>query len=235
MIEAEEKKGTVMDRIWPLAPAMVVAFGALVVTLGGFWAAWRQSSFNSELREKNAEIARLQQENANAITGGASFCWMAFQVFAADGSAVNAFSMPDDLMLVPNFIHGGMYPLYDVSARIVDIEMIRSDIYKASTVVQVGNMTPGFASSSGARIFHHGKDFYFNIFYVARNGSWLQKLRMRWVGDGWAMAVIVLQGLGGGKELYREVSANYPRDEKGEVEWDEKPKPQQPPPQPEKK
>jgi hypothetical protein len=83
-------------------------------------------------------------------------------------------------------------------------------------------MTPGFAVTSAARVAHHGKDFNFNIFSVARNGSWLQKPRMRWVGDGWASASKVTGGLGGGKELLREVSANYPRGGNGEVDWDER-------------
>lgn len=83
-------------------------------------------------------------------------------------------------------------------------------------------MAPGsYAKTTGLRIPHHGKNVNFNVFYVARNGSWLQKLRMRWVGNGWALANRVLEGLGGGKELMLEVSPNYPRDAAGNVEWDE--------------
>ena len=58
----------------PLAPAFVVALGAIFVAAGGFWAASRKSGFNAELREKNEEIARLQKANTGAITGGDSFC-----------------------------------------------------------------------------------------------------------------------------------------------------------------
>jgi hypothetical protein len=115
-----------------------------------------------------------------------------------------------------------MYPLYDVSARVVDIDMIRTGFNIASRVVPVGNMTPGFSVPPGGRIVHYGKDFNFNVFYVGRNGAWLQRLRMRWVSDGWATASIVNQGMGGGKELYREVSPNYPVNDKREVEWDDK-------------
>jgi hypothetical protein len=210
----------------PLAPAFVVAVGAFFVTFGGFWAAKRQSNFNAELREKNEEIARLQQENAGAITGGDSFCWMALQVVGLNGELVNANSMPDDLILIPNFIHKGKYPLYDVSARIIDIDEWKKNITQAmqtTKTVSIGNMTPGFWTTTPIRLTHHGKDFNFNIFYVARNGSWLQKLRMRWVGDGWASASRVAEGLGGGKELLQEVSANYPRGDNGNVDWDTTP------------
>jgi hypothetical protein len=149
---------------------------------------------------------------------------VAFQIVDLKGQLVNAHSMPDDLILIPNFVHQGPYPLYDVSANIVDVDEIKKDVTRATTMANVANMAPGsYAKTTGIRISHHGKDLNFNIFYVARNGSWLQKLRMRWVGNGWASANRVLEGLGGGKELMLEVSPNYPRDAAGDVEWDEKP------------
>jgi hypothetical protein len=204
----------------PLAPAGLILLGAIVVAFGGFWQASRQSRFNAELRQKNEEIARLQKENTGVITGGDSFCWMSFQIVGLKGEPVNANNMPDDLLLVPNFIHKGKYPLYDVSARIIDIDE-KKDIERATKTVSIGNMTPGFVTTTAVSLTHHGKDINFNIFYVARNGSWLQKLRMYWVGDGWASANRVAEGLGGGEELLQEVSANYPRDEHGNVIWDE--------------
>ena len=81
-----------------------------------------QSNFNIDIRAKNEEISRLQQENVNAITGGDSFAFVGFQVFGMDGSAVNANTMPDDLLLVPAFLHKGRYPLYDVTVRFVDVD-----------------------------------------------------------------------------------------------------------------
>jgi hypothetical protein len=68
-----------------------------------------------------------------------------------------------------------------------------------------------------------GQDFSYNVFYIARNGAWVQSLRMRWVGNGWAIANKVVGGPEN-KELYREVGANYPLNGKGEVDW-EVPKP----------
>jgi hypothetical protein len=93
----------------------------VIVAFGTFWAAWRQSNFNAAIREKNEEIARLQREAAAAITGGDSFAWVAFSIFAANGSPVNAFAMPEDLLLVPNFHLVGKYPLYGRSARFADV------------------------------------------------------------------------------------------------------------------
>jgi hypothetical protein len=113
-----------LSRLWPLAPALVIAFGALLVTIGGFWAAYRQSHFNAELREKNEAISRL--------TGGDGFCWVAFQIVDSQGQLVNAYSMPDDLILIPNFVHQGRYPLYDVSANVVDIDELKKDVARAT-------------------------------------------------------------------------------------------------------
>jgi hypothetical protein len=208
-------------RVSPFFPAMLVFVGALFVAAGGFWAAWRQSNFNMEIREKNEEIARLQGESRNAITGGDSFAYALFQVFAADGSAVNAYAMPDDLLLVPNFIHRGQYPLYDVAVRFANVAGGRLDLSSAIRDYPVGNMAAGLATvARGIRLPHHGKDLEFNIFFSARNGIWTQFLRMRWVGNGWAMANKVMRGT---QELYRETSTNFPRREDGSIDWDVEP------------
>jgi hypothetical protein len=211
-----------MRSLWPFAPAFFVFAGAILVAIGGFWASWRQSNFNAEIKEKNEEIARLQRENANAITGGDSFCWMGLSVPDPGTAAV----------AIPIFIHQGKYPLYDVAARIVDLdeyarlkaakEGIAASNALLGTAVPVGNMTPGFSTDTGIRLSHpSGKNFTYNVFYVARNGSWIQMLRMRWTGNGWTLATKV-QGLTHqDKELYREVSPDYPLNAHGDVDWDE--------------
>jgi len=79
-----------IERLSPFFPAMVVFVGALFVAAGGFWASLRQSNFNAEIRQKNEEIARLQSESTNTITGGYSFAYVMFQIAALDGSPVNA-------------------------------------------------------------------------------------------------------------------------------------------------
>jgi hypothetical protein len=93
----------------------------------------------------------------------------------------------------------------------------------------VGNLAPGFSATTPAiRLRHHGKDITYNIFFVARNGGWTQILRMRWVGDGWATANKVLKG---SQQLFREVSANFPRTEDGKIDWQDKSAEQTEPPE----
>jgi len=208
-----------IDRLAPFFPALVVFLGAILVAAGGFWAAWRQSNFNAEIRNKNETIIGLQQENTNAITGGDSFAYVGFRIFSLDGKSPNANAMPDDLFLVPDIIHSGKYPLYDVKVRFHQTGVPSSQSIAGEKNYPLGNLAPGFATSSSVvRFQHHGKDINYNIFFAARNGGWVQILRMRWMGNGWAAANKVLKGK---TVLLREVSNNFPRTEDGKIDWQE--------------
>jgi len=219
-----------MARLSPFFPAMLVVVWALLVAAGGLWASWRQSSFNTEIRNKNDEIAQLQRENANAISGGDSFARVDLHIIGADGLAVNAHAMPDELLLVPIIIHEGRYPLYDVTVSFLELtqgkaaflEVARGkapfDSGGALRAYPVGNLAPGLAWTSNIRLPHHGKDIEFNIFFAARNGVWTQLLRWRWIGDGWTRATKVLRGT---QELHRQVAPNFPRQQDGSIDWGE--------------
>jgi len=63
-----------MSRLTPYAPAILVLIGAILSTVGIFWASLRQFNFNFRLAAQSEEIARLQKENADLVTGGDSFC-----------------------------------------------------------------------------------------------------------------------------------------------------------------
>jgi len=58
-----------MLRLWTFAPAIIICAGAIIAAFGGFWAAYRQSNFNTEISAKNEEIIRLQQANINTLKG----------------------------------------------------------------------------------------------------------------------------------------------------------------------
>jgi hypothetical protein len=62
-----------MLRLWPFAPAFVVLVGAILVAGGSFWAGFRQSNFNAEIRAKNEQITTLQQENIRILKGADFF------------------------------------------------------------------------------------------------------------------------------------------------------------------
>jgi hypothetical protein len=132
-----------MAKFAPFYPAAFVFVGAVLVAIGGFWASWRQSNFNIEIRKKNEEIALLQKQSADAIIGGDSFAEVAFSVLDRSGNMPNAHAMPDALLLVPTVIHRGRYPLYDVSARIAEVPIAKGDIRNALKNYPVGKYDSG--------------------------------------------------------------------------------------------
>lgn len=214
---------TLCQILWQFLPAILIVAGAGLAAWGGFWQAYRQSLFNSELRQKNDKIIELQQQSAGAITGGDSFAEMVLQVPDATTGAV----------AMPIFAHHGKFPLYNVSARILDLGEYRrlsaAKNYEAAsaalqgTEISVGSLTPGFARGPMVALQHpSGRDFSYSVFFVARNGAWNQQLRMKWMGNGWSVATRIF-GLSEGKELYRRVTPDYPLGPNGEVDWEEKP------------
>jgi hypothetical protein len=211
--------------LWQFLPAIFIVAGAVLAACGGFWQAVRQSNFNSELRQKNDQIIELQQQSAGAITGGDSFAEMVLEVPDVTTGAV----------AMPTFAHHGKFPLYDVTARIVDLGEYRrleaaKNFLAATTALQgtevsVGSLTPGFSRGPMAALQHpSGRDFSYNVFFVARNGAWIQQLRMKWIGNGWSEATRI-SGLSEGKELYQKVTPGYQLGPNSEVEWEDKPTP----------
>src|SRR5271156_1422945 len=97
-----------MPRFAPFYPAFLIFLGAVLVACGGFWASWRQTNFNAQLREKNEELVRLQTAQSELITGGDSFCFLLFDI----GN--------DTHQLI--FTNRGTFPLYDVEAELFDLD-----------------------------------------------------------------------------------------------------------------
>ncbi len=204
-----------MSRITPYAPAILVVLGAILSTVGIFWASVRQFNFNSRLAAQSEEIARLQKENASLVTGGDSFCHMDFVI---DRSISG--NDPNDLSLTPIVLHKGKYPLYGVYARIVDIDQLKKGIQQNWKSHNLGDLPPGPASETSIRLAHYGRHVNYNIFYTARNGTWIQMFRMRWIDERVSTATRIIKEHDG-EELYQQASPNFPRGANGEIDWDE--------------
>jgi hypothetical protein len=123
------------------------------------------------------------------------------------------------LMYVPGqgdlaFIHTGKYPLYGVSARIVDFDQIKTNL--GGKTVPVGDMIRGHANAESipAGIPTTGDHFNANIFFTARNGDWIEMLRVVRVNDGWSRAVRVMglfTSLRKEKTMCETIDTNFPR------------------------
>ena len=190
-----------------------------------------------ELQTATAETARLQRLNnqveaqllqlANTntslarkgiatVTGGDSYCYMDF-IYQFGGHT-------------PVFLHSGKYPIYDLSARIVDLEaMTRHPSLDAimGNNVEIGEMQVGrtWSKLDWSIPFTDEQSQDFNIFFSARNGVWTEKLRLRKVRDHWSNALQVwLSPLGTAKPpakpILEKVANDFPRNAQGTIDWD---------------
>lgn len=145
-----------------------------------------QRQFNATMKRSD-QVVRLQvnalnglSTNLNTLTGENSFCYLAFV------------PSQQDLM----FIHIGQFPLYGVSARIVELDN--------SNKVEPEHLM-GITISIGDVIQHHASiqplpsgvgsapdHFNANIFFTARNGDWTELLREQLIKDKWVKAMRIL-------------------------------------------
>jgi hypothetical protein len=172
---------------------------------------------SDELSKKSDAIAHLNRELKNSVIGGDSFCYLALSFFS-DTDATNF----GELVVV----HQGKYHLYDVHARIFDLD--KSDEVESrgitletmkltNTNIAIGNLLPGHTRKIAQMNLGNATERRFNIFFNARNGDFTQVLRFRKVGGRWQHATKVDRG----KDLppFEEITPGYPRNNKGQVDW----------------
>ncbi len=56
----------------------------------------------------------------------------------------------------------------------------------------------------------------FNVFFMARNGQWIQETRMRKIDKEWFNATRVKRGK---NNLYEHVQKGFPLNKNNEVDW----------------
>jgi hypothetical protein len=198
-------------------PPGLVMTGAVLAALGAFWASAQKAQFEHELRLKSEELAELSKTTLAAVTGGDSFCYIA--VSQPSPGTSRALAM---------VIHTGEHPLYDVSARLVDLDKFDglkgqgTYTYEAlnstQTLIQLGTLIPKHAGELGRWDLNAFPLRGMNIFFTARNGGFTECLRVRRVGDSWAQAILVTRE-GGGTTLFEQVDAAFPREPDGKVDW----------------
>jgi hypothetical protein len=98
-----------IGELW--GPSGLILLAALLGAIGVFWAETRKNFAERQLREKSDKIAELNEKVAGLVTGGDSFCY--FQIGSLDPATNRG-------ILVA--LSSGQYPLYEVTARIVDLQ-----------------------------------------------------------------------------------------------------------------
>lgn len=111
--------------------------------------------FERDLRIKSDEIAKLNREIVNFVTGGNSFRFM--EISINDDRRGGSFVV----------LHQGDHPLYDVQARIFDIpEFIRhnrnmtfNNWNRINTIINISNISKGPASMLGPQVILDGSKY----------------------------------------------------------------------------
>ena len=193
-------------------PVVITVIGLVISGIGALWADGKQARTEQNLLNKSEEIARLNQELANSVIGGDSFCYLTV------GNI-------DHVKNIGMFavIHQGEHNLYDVHARIFDLD--KSDQLKGkptfaklkqtNTNISIGNLVSPFRMLHQVT-FGNGNTRRFNIFFSARNGPFKQVLRFKKIHGKWVHATKVLKK---DKVIYEKVDDEFPRTAEGNVEW----------------
>ena len=147
----------IMTRIWQFLPARVVFAGGCDRCLWDLLGRMAPIQFQCcHSREKQRKLLASSMKRPPQLLEVTVLRGLPSQLSQHSGSPVNAFAMPEDLLLVPNFHHVGKYPLYGRSARFVDVRRGRPfDLNSAIKSYPVGDLTPGLARTSGIRLPQH--------------------------------------------------------------------------------
>lgn len=219
------------------ADSLVVFIGAAITAIGALWVSIRQSKFDSELRKKNDEIAKLNHKIANSITGGESFCYL---------ELLRIQDLSEKRML--SVAHQGNYPVYDVKMSIMDKIKYKkltrektksgyatSDILKAQSDASIhfdlGNLPPDSTKplrNESENVFIDLSDLdhlEFQVTINARNGFIYQDLILKKINEDWKKASRVLghpdrfDDKRSDRSLLIDIDDGFPLNEDGEVNW----------------
>ena len=133
----------------------------------------------------------------DSITGGESFCFLSYAVTRQGGGVILA-------------VQQGAYPLYDVHARIVDLDAFdrledapRIDqVFGTERNVDIGVLVPEHAKSIGDWMGVRAERF--NVFFTARNGSWVQYMRRARIENEWVTTTRVIKNVEGAAVMLHE-------------------------------
>lgn len=180
----------------------------------------RIAILNTKLQERllasSFVIKSLAKQNIDTVTGGDSYCY--------------ALVKGNDLV----FVHKGSYPLYNVAATMFDISEDRrvrnkkavsfEDVYSSGEYIAIGDLgTDTSTKRPVPESLIKLRNLDSSIYYIARNGSWAQRIRRRYVKDKWLTATQVFRFMppkGDLKKLFESVDPGYPADNNGKINWD---------------
>lgn len=166
------------------------------------------SSLESRLESLVGQLETQAREITHYTTGGDSYCY--FGIGVDDSNNISTWTV----------VHQGKYPLYGVTARIVDLAKFQTAIqggnpFDSDTIVHVGDIAPNQASMKCSIDLGTGMSRDFNVFYSARNGFFTQIVRFRRINGKWCQATTVTATASADVQLFSRVDNAYPVDANG--------------------
>lgn len=195
------------------------AFFFISWLLAQYFRVRKQTKVDNNLQSIHQNISSVVDELKDATIklmgyqiGGDSFCYLTL------GSINN-----DSNSGLETVVHQGQYPLFDVSARIVDLDKMSIAVVDSLNMQELmgknrsfGGLVPGFCKAGSVWNLGSGNQGKFNIFWVARNGGFTQLLRFIKIDGKWHSATRVDRE---NIVLFEQVSEGYPRNTQGEIDW----------------
>jgi len=125
--------------------------------------------------------------------------------------------------------HHGKYPISPLLIEV--LETGRNDglgghakaHFPPSRVIEFPIYGPGTSKSFYWTLEPSGDLAVYGFFIEARNGTKVQELQVRKTDEGWATASRIQTFPDRDKTVFERVDENYPRSERGEVEWENPP------------
>ena len=184
--------------------------GGILAAIGSIWSAIEQNALDEEIKQKNEFII-------NYLTGSDSYCYL-----EPSSQSLEEDSTDPDYAIV----HRGEYPLYDASMIVTDLDEMKIRKQRGPLSTKDIEQVPLGTLPPHQIIYNHGELFLgkeatrrsYNIQFMARNGCWFQNMRFARVDERWCYAIRVTT-FQNNKELFMHVSGEYPRNNKGDVEW----------------
>lgn len=175
--------------------------------------AQRDKDHLKQLLKVSEALEEATRKIISHTTGGDSFC--CFHVGKSEDSNQTKWTI----------VHYGRYPVYAVSARIVDLdtfeEETKTNRFSEHSIVSIGDMSTNSARTMFQADLGIGNTKRFNIFFNARNGFYTQILRFIRVDGSWKSATkIILQNGPLDEPAYVEIDDEFPGASDGVPIWD---------------
>jgi len=207
-------------------PAALICVGALLSTVGALWASAEQDKVQKaaeqktqEIKQLNTQILALSEENKHLAKEGIS------TVTGGDGFVyVDIIKGLYQYAYAPIVISTSEYPQYDISIRFYDEQKDHDLQISQPIILNIATLPAGQSSYHKIPAFDlSGKSDFakFNLFISARNGSFIEELRLKRIGDDWFSAVRIYRIKSGNKDqlLFENAMENYPRNVDGSLVW----------------